>query len=188
MWSKSPNRVSNDALGCPGGWSLNALSGCLLGEAQGGGVLQECPSAASRLSAHGTSPELGQNVKNGDIESSKQTIAPYPYDIPLWCHTTRQMYVELLFLALNVKFPAVFIWEQSLNLSISDLSTVSCVLQIQPFREFCHQSVRTCLLWDIFLSSLVPVQSTSHNCSGICSAVLTDIVPDTGKILFHTEK
>lgn len=54
----------------------------LLGEAQGGRCasgVHECSSAASGLSAHGTSPELGQNMNNGGIKSLEQTIALHGY-------------------------------------------------------------------------------------------------------------
>lgn len=76
------------------------------------------------------------------------------------------MYVEILFVMLNVKFPPVFIWE-SLNLSITNLYTTCCFLQMKAFREFCHQWVKTCPLCDIFLSSLlfVCVWNTSRGCS-----------------------
>lgn len=102
------------------------------------------------------------------------------YRYTLWSHATCQMYVEILFLMLNVKSPPVFVWEQSLNLAISDLYTVCCFLQIKAFREFCQQLERTCL--HFLLSPCpcdeVPVMAVPGICS---SALLIDIVTDRGK-------
>lgn len=147
-----------------------------LWEAQGENALRECPwcsSAASSLSAHGISLELCRNLNNGDTNYAKTWIMEMPSpqnnllhctDITLRCHPSCQMFMETLLLALNVTFPPVFAWEQSLHLPISNLYTECCLLQIKTWRELCHQLERTRLLWD-FLSSfiLASIWSSSHD-------------------------
>lgn len=76
--------------------------------------------AASRLSAHGTSPELGQYVSNGGIKTSNTasvqiygTVNLFGTDLLLLCHATCQMSMESLLLGLNVKFLPDFFYFSS---------------------------------------------------------------------------